>query len=159
MMLLVLDKNPVKAADAIPNNLKFKQLLELCQMICSCGYSTIYKKIFQGRQIQQWIPYNKEWVKTFAYTLYLWCYKNINMKDKTRNDLLSIISSLPGTINESIILSNAIFRYSKDYKETIYNSNDKLDIDTAINEYLNYLSWKNKYNKVKRRVINDTRCR
>ena len=41
----------------------------------------------------------------------------------------------------------------------LYNSNDKLDIDTAINEYLNYLSWKNKYNKVKRRVINDTRCR
>ena len=43
-MLIVLDSNPVNAANKVPDKLKFKQLLELAQMICSCGYSDIYKK-------------------------------------------------------------------------------------------------------------------
>lgn len=50
MMLIVLDKNPILAAQLVPNKLKFKQLLELAQMICSCGYSNIYKKNTTGQR-------------------------------------------------------------------------------------------------------------
>ena len=39
MMLIICDKNPVRAAELVPDRLKFKQLLELCQMLCSVGYS------------------------------------------------------------------------------------------------------------------------
>lgn len=58
MMLIVLDKNPITAAKLVPNNLKFKQLLELAQMLCSCGFSNLYKKIPQGKAIQEWIKQN-----------------------------------------------------------------------------------------------------
>lgn len=50
MMLIVLDKNPITAAKLVPNNLKFKQLLELAQMLCSCGFSNLYKKYHKARQ-------------------------------------------------------------------------------------------------------------
>lgn len=70
MMLIVLNKNPILAAQLVPNKLKFKQLLELAQMIFSCGYSNIYKKIPQGKEIQGWIKENYTWVKRYAIALF-----------------------------------------------------------------------------------------
>ena len=37
MMLLITSSNPFIAASQVPDKLKFKQLLELCQMFCSLG--------------------------------------------------------------------------------------------------------------------------
>lgn len=54
-MLLILDKNPILAANLVPSKLKFKQLLELSQLICSAGISGVYKKIPQGKEIQNCI--------------------------------------------------------------------------------------------------------
>lgn len=59
MMLLILDKNPILAANLVPSKLKFKQLLELSQLICSAGISGVYKKIPQGKEIQNWKDANK----------------------------------------------------------------------------------------------------
>ena len=140
MMLIILSKNPVYAAELVPNKLKFKQMLELCQLLCSCGYSNLYKKVPQGKELQAWIKKNPGWVKTYACHLYLWCLENIKMKDKTKADIFNIIARIKAYCTEDNI-KTAIFRYVKEYK-CDYESNAELPIDIAIKEYEKYLKWK-----------------
>ena len=142
MMLIILSKNPVYAAELVPNKLKFKQMLELCQLICSCGYCDIYKKIPQGKELQAWIKKNPGWVKTYACHLYLWCLENIEMKQKTMGDIFSIIASI-NDICRTTEIETAIFRYVKEYKDlTVYKNNEELLINVAIDEYKKYMIWK-----------------
>ena len=141
MMLIVLDSNPVKAANKVPDKLKFKQLLELAQMICSCGYCNIYKTIPQGKKIQEWIKRNPSWVKTYFAVLYIWCLRYINMKEKTMRDLFTILTSIPVPANLNGNINTAIFRYNKKYK-SIFPSDSEITIENAIEEYEKYLEWK-----------------
>lgn len=145
MMLIVLDSNPVDAANKVPDKIKFKQLLELAQMICSCGYSDIYKKIPQGKKIQEWIKKNPSWVKTYFSILYLWCLKYINMKEKTMADFFSILASIPEPTDLDGKIDTAIFRYNKNYK-SIFPSDAEITVGNAIEEYKKYLEWKQNAN-------------
>lgn len=52
MMLIILDKNPLKSAELVPDKIKFKQLIELGQLICSAGISDVYKPIKQGKELE-----------------------------------------------------------------------------------------------------------
>lgn len=142
MMLIICNELPAVAADLVPERLKFKQLLELCQMLCSIGYSKIYKKISQGKEIQEWIKKNPSWVKTYGLCLYSYCLKNIKMSEKTQSDIFCILASIPADCDLSLKLKNAIFRYNKNYKDTTYKTNSELPIDIAIKEYKKYMEWK-----------------
>lgn len=139
-MLIILDKNPIVAANLVPDKIKFKQLIELCQMICSCGYCDIYKKVRQGQNIQEWIKKNHTWVKSYAKTLLDWCEENINLKLKTYQDLNNIISSMPVSL-WVLPIRTAILRYKEGY-ECKYSTNTELPIDIAIEEYKKYVAWK-----------------
>lgn len=143
MMLIVLDKNAEQAALKVPDKLKFKQLLELAQMICSCSYSDVYKKIPQGKKIQEWIMLNQVWTKTYAWTLYKWCCENINMKNQTRFDFITIISGIPVSFCPTCNAMTAVFRYSKDYTNTTFATDTELSIEEAVTEYERYMEWKN----------------
>lgn len=140
MMLILLDKNPIIAGLLVPDKIKFKQLLELCQMICSCGYSNVYKKVRQGKDIQEWIKKNKTWVKRYAETLLHWCEKNINLKQKTRENFKEIINSIPHSYFV-LPIRTAILRYVKGY-ECKYPTNIELPIEDCINIYQDYTKWK-----------------
>lgn len=142
MMLIILDSNPVLAGSKVPDRLKFKQLLELCQMICSCGYCNIYKKIPQGKAIQDWLKRNPGWVKTYAVTIYSWCLKHIKMQAETITNIVAIIDSIKEDFEIKGSIETAIFRYSKEYKNTKYKSDTELQIDEAIIEYKKYIEWK-----------------
>ena len=65
MMLIIADKSPQKNFEYLVENTNknyiFKSLLELAQLVCSCGYSEVYKPIKQGKEIQEWIKNNKLW--------------------------------------------------------------------------------------------------
>lgn len=140
MMLLILDKNPITAGLLVPDKIRFKQLLELCQMICSCGYSDVYKKIKQGQNIQEWIKNNYTWVRRYAETLLHWCEKNVNLKPKTREDFNKIINSMPHTYFV-LPIRDAILRYKEGY-ECEYPTNTELPIEECIREYEKYIMWK-----------------
>ena len=62
MFLLILDKDPIRSAHLIPDKLKFKQLIELGQLVCSAGISDIYKPIKQGKQLQEWKKILKKYI-------------------------------------------------------------------------------------------------
>ena len=147
MMLIVCDKNPVRAAELVPDQLKFKQVLELCQMLCSIGYSSIYKKIPQGKAIQEWIKRNPAWVKTYGATLYYWCLDRIKMSEKTMSDVFQILVSIPESCNLNDEIQTAIFRYNKNYKGTSYATDTELPIKEAVEEYEKYMEWKNEQNR------------
>ena len=142
MMLIVLDNNPILAGRNVPDKLKFKQLLELCQMICSCGYCDIYKKIPQGKEIQNWIKRNPSWIKTYATSLFAWCLDHIKMQDETMFKIFNIIASIKEDCNINGTVETAIFRFSKEYKNTNCKSDTELQIDEAISEYKKYIEWK-----------------
>ena len=142
MMLIICSKIPSEAARLVPNRLKFKQLLELCQMICSCGYSDIYKKIPQGKAIQEWIKRNPTWTKEYIIHLFQWCKENRKLTNKTCNDISQIIMSMP-VLFWVLPIRTAVFRYSKEYKNTSYPTDSELPIDIAIEEYKKYMEWKN----------------
>lgn len=139
MMLLIYDVNPQISAQRVPDGLKFKQLLELAQLISSITNS-VYKPIKQGKEIQEWIKNNSEYTKIYYTTLFQWCKENIKMKDKTISDLQTIYNSIGDTVY--ITPKNAIFRYSKDYTESKYLSKTLLPINEAIIEYNKYTNWK-----------------
>lgn len=142
MFLLVLDKNPVQSARLIPNKIKFKQLLELSQLVCSAGISDVFKPIKQGKELQQWILQNKSWTNLFMYELLNWAKENINMKPETDLKLTQIFNDLD---KQTKITGNtpksAIFRYTKEY---ICNTPSKteLPIEQAVLEYQKYKQYK-----------------
>lgn len=151
MMLIILDKNPHKSAELVPDRLKFKQLLELGQLICSAGISNVFKPIKQGRVLQEWVKNNKLWVDKYFVDLFNWSIKNINLKRQTYNKLFKIRLNLSDSIGYIKIRhpKTAIFRYIKDYTEfTKYKSDSELPINIAVKEYQKYIKYKEEeYNK------------
>lgn len=140
MMFLILDENPVKSALLVPDKLKFKQLLELAQMISTITGS-VYKPVRQGKEIQEWIKKYPDYTKFYYKTLYAWCFENVNMQEKTIKDLMTIYLSL--SYKEiDIFPTTAIFRYNKKYNHTRFENNSELPIKMAIYEYKKYLCWK-----------------
>ena len=150
MFLLVLDKNPVKAAELVPDKLKFKQLLELCQLICSAGISNVYKPIKQGKELQVWVNKHRLWIYRYYKTLWFWCIGNTNLKSKTLLDTYLIKDTLWNCVKSKkriVYPKTVIFRYSKNYECNI-PTNTELPINECIEEYTKYVQWK-KENNVK----------
>lgn len=145
MFLLVLDKNPIKSAELVPDKIKFKQLIELCQLICSAGISDVYKPIKQGKELQYWIRNNQGWVKKYGAYLLNWCVENTKISTKTQFKIISILFNLDETIGKEP--ETAIFRSSKDYKYPL-GSNIALPINICIEHYKQYIEWK-KLNNVR----------
>lgn len=155
MFLLILDRDPVKSANLIPDGLKFKQLIELCQLVCSSGISNVYKPIKQGKKIQEWIKENPCYICDYFQTLYKWCSNNINLKITTIADLYIIREDLLKYAFKYKLefgykeIDTAILRYSKDYEPFIkYKTNIELNIYDCVKEYKKYIKWK-KENNVK----------
>lgn len=130
MMLIILDKNPHKSAELVPDRLKFKQLLELGQLICSAGISDVFKPIKQGKALQEWVKNNIEWIEKYYRTLYKWCFININFKENTDFNLTKIWKNLlnfPESWKVNYEPQTAIFCYVKEYAEfTKYKSDSEL---------------------------------
>ena len=156
MMLLILDKNPYRAAELVPDRLKFKQLLELGQLICSAGISNAYKSVPQGRELQKWIKGHINWTYMYFDRLFDFAFKNINLKNESKGRISQIKFDLLNKFRDyysnhyyirRVSPSTAIFRYMKEYKEfTKYETNSELPIETAVEEYKKYIKWKEKRN-------------
>lgn len=148
MMLIIANKNPQRNLEYLVNNTSknfvFKSLLELAQLICSCGYSNVYKKIKQGKEIQEWIKKNRLWTYRFYNCLWFWCAAHIKLKPKTLCDLYKIKDDLYSNIEHKKRITypkTVIFRYKQGYKSE-YITNTELPINIAVEEYKKYLNWK-----------------
>lgn len=94
MMLIILDKNPYKSAELVPDRLKFKQLLELGQLICSAGISDVFKPIKQGKALQEWVKNNLLFIDCFYENLFVWVISNIKIKNETKEKFTKIGNDL-----------------------------------------------------------------
>ena len=87
MMLIIMDKSPeMSVLELIRYSNKqfvWKQLLELCQLICSAGYSDVFKPLKQGKELQNWVGKNITWVKAYGEALLEYCIKNIKLRFET----------------------------------------------------------------------------
>ena len=159
MMFLILDETPLGSVDYLlkHTNEKYlkKQVLELLQLICSAGYSNVYKKIPQGKAIQDWIKAdhtNQLYVFYYLeYAFYL-LYNELNpipeKYDQIFLDYMESIKLYNWDQCNCTDIKTAIFRYQKQYKEyTTYETNIELPIDICIKEYRKYLKWKIEQNK------------
>ena len=146
--LFIADKSPDKAVDWLVENTNknfcFKQLLELGQLICSAGISDVYKRIKQGNVLKAWIVKNPYWTKCFFLELLVYCFYNLNLKEKTLQDLKNLYFDLSKycvkiqkfTYSD---LKTAIWRYSKEYGSE-YPTNSALDIDLVCELYKKYIT-------------------
>lgn len=146
MMLIICDKDPQKAVKYLVEhtnkNFVFKQLLELGQLICSAGISDVYKKIPQGKELQEWVKYNAKYGHYMFMQLLKYVKKNINISKETYSRLYRIECDYSLYLFYSNkYTKTAIFRYKKDYKSQ-YPTNSELPINVAIEEYKKYLEWK-----------------
>lgn len=146
MMFIILNKDPHIAAWEIPNKIKFKQLIELGQLICSAGISDVYKKIPQGKKLQEWITKNPTYTLRYYAALHSFCIMNIKMSMQTEYKILQIYKDLHKYEQNHkyrlIRPETAIFRYAKGYK-SIFPTNSELHIENAIEAYTEYMKWKN----------------
>lgn len=150
MMLIICDKSPDKAVDWLVENTNknfcFKQLLELGQLVCSCEISNVYKKINQGKSIQEWIKRNKLWtLRFYNHLFFFWCLCYIHAKPKTFCDLDKIRNDLWDNTEHRKRINypkSAIFRYKQGY-ESEYTTNSELPIDIACELYKKYF-WSSK---------------
>lgn len=143
MMLIVLDKDPRRSADLVPDKIKFKQLIELSQLICSAGISDVYKAIPQGKELNRWVYNNKKYALYYHARLLKWAINNIKMKPDTISNLFRINADLCLSIkNWKDGTKYAVFRYSKGYTNTEYESGTELPIKECIKEYEKYVQWK-----------------
>ena len=142
MMLIILDKNPFKAAQLVPDRLKFKQLIELGQLICGAGISDVFKPVRQGKKLQEWVKNNPYWVHCYFKTLLEWVYLKTKIKVETSYKLQCIKYDLWQYIDVcKHEIKTAIFRYKMGYRSN-YKTNSELPIDIAIEEYKKYMEWK-----------------
>lgn len=148
MMFIILDKNPIKAVDKLPHSVRFKQLIELTQLLSSCGVTDVYKSIPQGKELQKWILKHLDYIWFYYSNLYYWCTKNIKLSDKTNMDIRRVLGDLwdKQSFNENGLVEHdpqtIVFRYSKDYTNTNIQSKTLLPIDLGIQEYEKYTQWK-----------------
>lgn len=158
MMLILCDKNPIKAANYLIQNTNktfvFKSLLEAGQLICSCKISNIFKPINRGKEIQEWIIENPHYTYSYFVSLLAYCKETIKMEEITYCKLRSIASDLELYIMKNSLLpknvcckfenlqpKNIVFRYKKGYISN-YETNSWLPVDEGIKEYKKYLKWK-----------------
>lgn len=146
MFLLVLDKDPIKSAKLVPDKIKFKQLIELGQLICSAGISDVYKPIKQGKELQEWVRKNKGWCYFYFTSLLNYSAIYAKLKAETYFKLATIRYDLRSStiLNPNdFYVETAIFRYSKDYEcMTKYKTNTELPIRECVKEYKKYVEWK-----------------
>ncbi|MBQ3423232.1 MAG: hypothetical protein IJH34_16600 [Romboutsia sp.] len=149
MMFLVLAKTPLGSVDYLLNhtNEKYlkKQVLELLQLICSAGYSNVYKKIPQGKAIQNWIKANHTnemftwfYLDYAFHLLYLPSNMGFDPKYEIPENYKQIYADFTNVVVKELTdptdIKTAIFRYQKQYKEnTLYESNIELPIVICIN--------------------------
>lgn len=143
MMLIILDANPQKAVNMLPKSIRFKQLIELMQLLSSCGLTNVYKKIPQGKELQEWILNNKVFTALYFENLANWCLKNVNLKSKTETDISNVWLDLMEQIDYSneYTIDNIVFRYSQKYMSDV-KSKSVLRVNLGINEYRKYCKWK-----------------
>lgn len=148
MQLYILDKNPEKSAEILFESMgakySFKMLIELCQMISTVTKCGTFKPVVQGKEIQEFISRNSQWVLMYFNKLENLCLNSsLNIKSQTVIKLKKIYSGLKEYskcgLNSTILY--APFRYSKDYKCPV-PSNSILPIDECINQYKKYLTYK-----------------
>ena len=144
MMLIILNQNPQRAAKLVPVKIKFKQLLELGQLICSADISSIFKPVKQGKELQNWVKKNPSWVLFYFETLYNEVSSFVKMKAETVSKLTKILEDLRVYAkNYNTEIGTVVFRYSKLYKEyTKFKNNSELSVPVAIKEYKEYVQWK-----------------
>lgn len=156
-MLVICDRVPEENALYIRKHTNksylFKSLLELAQLICSCGISKVYKPIKQGKELQEWILKNKLWTYRYYRALLLLCLIDVDLKPKTAVDLKKIEYDLAESVEKKkriVYPKAAIFRYKKGY-ESKYLTNSELPFEECIKEYKEYLKWKNDTRKDRRK--------
>jgi hypothetical protein len=144
-MLVVAEKSPIENAFYIKNNTNknflFKSLLELAQLICSCGISNVFKRVHRAKEIQNWILKNKLWVYRYYNALYFMCLKEINAKPITFVKLYKIREDLYELVKNKRRITypkTAIFRYKKGYS-TKYKTNSELPIEECMKAYREYI--------------------
>ena len=146
MMFIILDECPINAVYKLPYKICFKQLIELGQLICSAGISNIYKKVPQGKAIQNWIIKNPTYTLRYYRTLLHVCTGCINMSKETEEKLQKIhidMCKYEQTSRRRLLRPDtAVFRYAKNYK-SIYPTNTELCIGNTIKAYEEYMEWKN----------------
>ena len=142
MMLIILDKDPIKAAEKIPDSIRHKQLLELMQML-SCVVGFGYEKLPQGKKIKEWISKYKKWVYYYAETIYEYLDWKQSLKKTTRIKYRCLLDLLWCECeNEKYVKpTTAILRYKEGY-ECKYPTNTELPIEECIREYEKYVEWK-----------------
>ena len=141
MMFIIADEQPTKAVNFLIENTNknycFKQLLELSQLLASCGYTKQMKPIKQGKDLQQWIKQNKAWTYNYYKELNKWVQDNINLKQETRVKFNTIEHDIQ-TDNISDI-KDVVFRYKQGYV-CRYKTNSLLPINIGIVEYKKYIT-------------------
>lgn len=151
MMFILLDKNPVEAANYLiektNKNFAFKQLIELGQLLAGITHN-VYKEVKQGKEIKSWIKKNMRFTLLFYKTLLGWSFYNIKMKKETYEKMRKIYD-LSVTFAEELknykLPITAIFRYLKGYECEI-PTNTELPIEECIAQYKKYIEWKKEKN-------------
>lgn len=147
MMLIICSTLPFHAVDFLikhtNKNFVFKQLLELCQLICSAGISDVYKKIPQGKELQEWVKNNPEWIWYYLLDLKFYCCENLKLSKQTIIDINNIHNDLfcfadLKKSHKDIKPQKAIFRYKEGYQSQ-YQTNTLLPIHEAVKEYRKYI--------------------
>jgi len=143
MFLLILSKIPKQAVELIPDRLKYKQLIELCQLLSSAGITDQMEKVPQAKEIQAWILNNTQWVYDYFKFLRKYVDANINLKPSTKQklDLIQQDLNLIKACRRKYDLKTAVFRYKRGYSSE-YKTNTELPIDLAVAEYRKYIKWK-----------------
>lgn len=147
MNLFILDKNPVSSANRLVeimgDKYAFKMLIELGQLVCSAGISNVYKKIPQGKKIQEWVKENPYYVWAYMKTLFHLLHdSSIKIKKQNKWKICQIIFDiLENTEIRTFRTDTAYFRYAKEYECDIPNDT-LLSIEKCITETEKYLKWK-----------------
>ena len=144
-MLIVADRDPYKNAHYIAKNTNknflFKSLLELGQLICSAGISSVFQEVKRAYEIQDWILKNKLWVYRYYTTLFFLCLGEIQLKPSTAVKLYKVRDDLWDKIEHKKRITypkTCIFRYKKGYNSK-YTSNSELPLAEGIKEYRKYI--------------------
>lgn len=150
MQLYILSEFPVESANILIDNMKpaycHTMLKELCQMISSVlggkeVNSILDKKIPQGKEFQDFIRENPQWINRYGLRLLEHCKETVKLKEETKFKYSYILGELSKLGYSLRTPDQAPFRYSKEYVCDV-PTKSVLPIQETIKQYEKYLRWK-----------------
>lgn len=143
--MLVLSTDSNTSVRLIPMHLRIKELIEVNNLICSAGISSVFKGTAENKVLIEWVKRNSRYIFFYYTRLIQWAHNKGRVPYQTYIKLRSVREDLSFFMQYNNCTEESpksiVFSYDSNYESPIPN-NTEVPTLKGIHLYREYLTWK-----------------